>query len=73
MTTKVFIQQAIGEMVYVTGDGDLAFDGHLREIIFKKTPLRLIRVTKAGYAFLSDEKTNKCYSVPPRNVREINN
>jgi hypothetical protein len=29
MTTKDFINQAIGKMVYVTGDRDLAFDRDL--------------------------------------------
>jgi hypothetical protein len=36
MTTKDFIDQAIGKMVYVTGDRDLAFNGDLRKIIFNK-------------------------------------
>ena len=73
MTTEKFIKQAIGNIVYVIGDGDLAFNGGLRSIIFNKTPLKLIKVTKAGYAYLFDETINKYYSVPPRNVREIDN
>jgi len=73
MTTDVFIKQAIGNLVYVTGDGDLAFNGGLRKIIFNKTELRLIKLTKAGYAYLHDEKENLFYSVRPSNIREIGN
>jgi len=71
MTTKDFIDQTIGKMVYVTGDGDLAFDGGLRKIIFSKTELRLIKWTKGGKVYLHDEVENKYYTVPPSNVREV--
>lgn len=71
MKTFDFIEQAIGEMVYVTGERDLAMMGELRKIIFNKTPLRLIKLTKGGHAYLHDEDSNKFYSVPPSNVREI--
>ena len=72
MTTKDFIDQAIGTLVYVTGDGDLAFNSELRKIIFNKTELRLIKWTKSGMVYLHDENENKYYTVPPSNVREIN-
>jgi hypothetical protein len=71
MTTKDFINQAIGNMVYVTGDRDLAFCGELRQIIFNKTKLRLIKWTKSGMVYLHDETEDKYYTVPPTNVREI--
>jgi hypothetical protein len=71
MTTKDFVNQAIGKLVYVTGERDLAFNGELREIIFKKTELRLIKWTKSGKVYLHDENKNKYYSVPPSNIREI--
>lgn len=71
MTTKDFIDQAIGNMVYVTGGGDLAFDSGLRKILFNKTELRLIKRTKGGKVYLHDEVENKYYTVPPSNVREI--
>lgn len=73
MTTEKFINENIGNLVYVTGDRDLAFRGELREIIFKKTKLRLVKMTKSGMAYLHDENKNKYYSVPPKNVREVNN
>ena len=73
MKTFHFIEQAIGEMVYVTGERDLAMHGELRKIIFNKTPLRLIKLTKSGNAYLQDEDTKEYYSVPPSNVREIGN
>jgi hypothetical protein len=71
MTTKDFINQAIGKLVYVNGDRDLAFDGGLRRIIFGKTELRLIKWTKSGKVYLHDENENKHYTVPPSNVREV--
>lgn len=71
MTTKDFIDQAIGNMVYVTGIGDLAVRSELRGIIFNKTELRLIKWTKGGNVYLHDEVKNKYYTVPPSNVREI--
>jgi hypothetical protein len=71
MTTKDFIDQAIGKMVYVTNKKDLAFDGGLRKIIFSKTELRLIKWTKGGKVYLHDEVENKYYTVPPSNVREV--
>jgi hypothetical protein len=70
MTTKDFIDQAIGEMVYVTGDRDLAFDGGLRKIIFNKTELRLLKWTKGGKVYLHNETENIYYTVPPSNIRE---
>ena len=71
MTTKDFIDQAIGKLVYVTGDRDLAFNGGLRKIIFNKTELRLIKWTRGGKVYLHDEAVNNYYSVPPSNVREV--
>ena len=73
MTTKDFIDQAIGKMVYVTGDRDLAMCREFRKIIFDKTELRLIKWTRGGLAYLHDEAENKYYSVPPSNVREVGN
>lgn len=71
MTTKDFIEQAIGEKVYLTGDRDLGIHGELRQLIFNKSPLTLIKLTKAGKAYVKNEETNEYYSVPPTNIREI--
>lgn len=71
MTTKDFIDQGIGKMVYVTGDNDLAINGELRKIIFNKTELRLIKWTKSGKVYLHNEVENVYYTVPPSNVREV--
>jgi hypothetical protein len=71
MTTKDFIDQAIGKLVYVTGYRDLAMDGELRKIIFSKTELRLIKWTRGGKVYLHDEIENQYYSVPPSNIREV--
>ena len=73
MITKDFIDQAIGKLVYVTGDRDLAFYGGLRKIIFNKTKLRLIKWTKGGKVYLHDEVENKYYTAPPSNIREVGN
>lgn len=72
MRNHDFIKSNIGSIVYVTGDGDLAFRGGLRDIIFNKTPLTIVKLTKGGMAYLTDGK-NKYYTVPPRNVRELIN
>lgn len=74
MTNHEFIKQNIGNKVFVTGAGDLAFNSELRKIISpkngKKTVLTLIQLTKGGMALLEDSE-GKFYKVPPRNVREI--
>ena len=72
MKNNEFIQKNIGGRVYVTGDGDLAIHAELRKIIFNKTELRIVKLTKGGMAYLSDDDNN-FYSVPPRNVREVGN
>ncbi|MCK9446654.1 hypothetical protein M0Q50_07310 [bacterium] len=69
MTTKDFIEQNIGNDVYVTDARDLAFDYELRKIIFNKTKLKLVKMTRSGLAYLEDSEGN-FYSVPPSNVRE---
>ncbi len=71
MKTLDFINQAIGELVYITGDGDLCMTSFYRPYVYNKTPLRLIKLTKSGNAYLQDESKNKLFfSVSPRNVRE---
>ena len=67
-----FINQAIGNKVYLTGDGDLAMSGELRYFIIKKTPLTLVRLTRGGMAIVKSDEGDE-YSVPPRNVREVGN
>ncbi len=73
MKTHEFIEKNIGNKVYVTGDGDLAFNGGLRKIISSKTrtiELTIVKLTKGGMAYLMDDENN-FYTVPPRNVREV--
>jgi hypothetical protein len=70
MKSYDFIVKNIGRKVYVNGDGDLAFNGELRGIIFNKTELTILKLTKGGMAYLVDDENN-FYSVPPRNVREV--
>ena len=70
MKTNDFINQAIGHAVYVTGSRDLAFNGGLRRIIFNKTPLKLLKMTRGGLAYVHDELTDEYFSIPPSNIRE---
>ena len=70
MKTYDFINSNIGNDVYITPDRDLAFRGELKPLIFNKTKLKLIKLTKHGMAYLQDEKTGYFYSVQPSNVRE---
>jgi hypothetical protein len=71
MKNYEFIEKNIGAKVYITGDGDLAMNGEFRQLIFNKTELAIVKLTRGGMAYLTDGK-NKFYSVPPRNVRELN-
>ena len=71
MKNHDFIKTNIGAEVYITGDGDLGMDYSLRRLIFNKEVLEIIKLTKSGMAYLKDKQGN-FYSVPPRNVREIN-
>lgn len=70
MKTLDFIKKAIGSKVYITRNGDLIMDAELKGLIYDKTELILIKLTKGGRAYLKDEKTNKYYSVSPKNIRE---
>lgn len=70
MKNHDFINSNIGNQVYVTGDGDLAMNSELRDIIFNKTALTIVKLTRGGKAYLQDS-LGHFYSVPPRNVREI--
>ena len=70
MKAHEFIEKNIGNKVYVTGDGDLAMCIEFRKIIFNKTELRIVKLTKSGMVYLVDEENN-FYTVPPRNVREV--
>jgi hypothetical protein len=72
MKTYDFIKQAIGCQVYLTNDRDLAHDGELRPLIKNKTPLTLLKLTKAGMALVRLEDGTE-YSVRPSNVREVGN
>lgn len=72
MKAHDFIRESIGCKVYITGDGDLAMNGELRHLIFNKTELTIVKLTRGGMAYLTDGK-GKFYSVPPKNVREVNN
>jgi hypothetical protein len=72
MKTHEFIQKNIGAKVYVTGDRDLAINQELRKIIFNKTELTIVKLTRGGMAYLTDNNNN-FYTVPPRNVREVGN
>lgn len=71
MKNHDFINLNVGKKVYITGDGDLGMKRELRRLIFYKTELKLLKLTKAGMAHLYDEETKLKYSVPPRNVRLI--
>jgi hypothetical protein len=62
-----FILNNIGNKVYITGDGDLAMCGEFRKLIFNKTELTIVKLTKAGLAYLVDDN-KQYYSVPIKNV-----
>lgn len=70
MKAHEFIEKNIGNKVYVTGDGDLAMCSEFRKIIFNKTELIIVKLTKGGMAYLMDDENN-FYTVPPNNVREV--
>ena len=71
MKTLDFIKANIGEVVYLTGDSDLACRGELKQFILYQIPLKLIKLSKGGRAIVLSIKNNKqyYYSVPPSNVR----
>jgi len=82
---RIEIQQNIGNKVILDGRGDLGMDGDLRPLIYNKTPLTIIGLTKGGKAYLREDIIStemvhgviprstkiKYYSVPPRNVNLI--
>lgn len=70
MKTFEFIEKNIGQLVYITGDRDLGMCGELRPLIFNKTELTLLRLTKKGMVYLQD-KDGIYYTAPPTNIRLI--
>lgn len=54
MKTLDFIKSNIGNKVYLTPHGDLAFNGDLKRFISDKTPLTLIELTKGGMVIVAD-------------------
>lgn len=61
------VLESIGETVYVSNKGDLAFDSEMKSLIYKKVPLKIEKLTKGGMVYLSDEN-GKFYSIPPINI-----
>jgi hypothetical protein len=72
MKNHEFIEKNIGAKVYITPDGDLSMSSHLRYLISTKAELEIVKLTKGGMAYLKDKNGN-FFSVPPKNVREIQN
>jgi len=68
MKNHDFINDNIGKDVFITGRGDLGMDRELRRLVSRKSKLKIVKLTRGGMAYLTDGV--KCYSVPPRNVRE---
>jgi len=48
MKAHDFIQKSIGCKVYITGEHDLAMCGRLRNLIFNKTELTIVKLTRGG-------------------------
>jgi hypothetical protein len=69
MNTLDWISQNIGKKAIVNGNRDLAFNGELKPIIFNKTELTIVKLTRGGMAHLTDGK--RFYTVPPGNVDVI--
>lgn len=67
---REFIQNNIGVKVYVNDDGDLSILSELKNIIYNKTELTIVELTKGGMAKLVDAN-NVEYKVPPKNVSKI--
>jgi hypothetical protein len=70
MKTLDWISQNIGNKAIVSGDGDLGFSGELRSIIFNKTELTIVKLTRGGKVYLTDGN-DRFYTVPPRNIKII--
>jgi hypothetical protein len=65
MTEKEILDN-IGQTVFVSNVGDLAFDSEMKRLIYRKIPLTLVKMTKGKMAYLQEGK--KFHSVPPRCV-----
>lgn len=70
MKTFDWINSIIGNTVYINGDGDLGMDGQLRQLIFNKTKLTLLRITKKGLVEVMDTDGN-LYYVRAKNISEL--
>lgn len=70
MKTYDFINQSIGQKVYLVNKGDIAFDSEYKSLIYNKVPLTLLKLTKKGMAYTVDGAGN-FHSVPPSCLREF--
>ena len=65
-----FIEENIGNKVYIKPGADLSFSSEFRRIISNKIPLTIIKLTKSGMVYLTDNQNN-FYTIPPRNIDSI--
>jgi hypothetical protein len=70
MKTLDWLSQNIGNKAIINGSGDLGMDREFRTLIFNKTELTIVKITRGGMVYLRDEN-GKFYTVPPRNIEVI--
>ena len=61
------VENHVDEIVTINNKGDITFEDEIRNLVYNKTLLRLVKLTKAGLAYV-ETPDKKCYSIPPRNV-----
>ena len=60
------VENNIGKQVTLNGDRDLGMDGDLRKLIYNKTVLTIVKLTRGGLVHLTDGK--RFYTVRSGNI-----
>ena len=62
------IEENIGNFCTVNGYGDLAFESEMKPLIYRKTQVKIIKITKSGLIQVQDQANRKYYSLSQRNL-----
>lgn len=69
MKTWDFINQAIGNYVYIIRSGDNVMNGDIKELVYNKTKLKLLELNKGGMC-VCEKSNGQKIKIPPTQLRE---
>ena len=69
---KSDVKKSIGKLCTVNGYGDLAMESEMKILIYNKTKVKIIRLTRSGLIQVQSPD-NKLFSIPQKNLDIIQN